>query len=156
MICFSPKWGYKPTWIVTRFMMAFLLHVCTPFFWANVFHKVQHGSTSPMKRDLKRGLARCDKTGPVCTRAKGLVAKSCQKPAKTLCLCVMCGKLTDFEHELRELWEAPAAKVAKTHRAGLKPLGPWPQVVPSIGTAEGSRGAFHQGAVEPREFQSNW
>lgn len=33
-----------------------------------------------------------------------------------------------------ELWEAPAAKVAKTHRAGLKPLG----------------------AVEPREFQSNW
>eukprot|EP00435_Cladocopium_sp_Y103_P000769 s1003_g1.t1 len=33
-----------------------------------------------------------------------------------------------------ELWETPAAKVAKTNRAGLKPLG----------------------AVEPREFQSNW
>ena len=136
--------------------------VCTPFFWANVFHTVQHGSTSPMKRDLKRGVARCDKTGPVCTRAKGLVAKSCPKPATTLCLCVMCGKLIDFEHKLRELWEAPAAKVAKTHRAGLKPLGPWPQVIPgrapSIGTAEQrvQRSAFHPGAVEPREFQSNW
>lgn len=148
--------------------MAFLLHVCTPF-WANVFHTVQHGSTSPMKRDLKRGVARCDKTGPVCTRAKGLVAKSCPKPAKILCLCVMCGKLIDFDHELRELWEAPAAKVAKTHRAGLKPLGPWPQVIPvipSIGTAGRipleqrvagrAWSFFYQGAVEPREFQSNW